>query len=68
MSFKRKFMYIAQKCLRPPAVIGNRELVELFVKTLDSVRATRVELQEIPQLIIIMKYGYNLPPGDSSEN
>jgi len=36
MSFKRRFMYIAQKCLRPPAVIGNRELVELFVKTLDS--------------------------------
>jgi len=36
MSFKRRFMYIAQKCLRPPAVTGNRELVELFVKTLDS--------------------------------
>ena len=29
-------MYIAQKCLRPLAVTGNRELVELFVKTLDS--------------------------------
>jgi len=36
MSFKRRFMYIAQKCLRPLAVTGNRELVELFVKTLDS--------------------------------
>jgi len=36
MSFKRRFVYIAQKCLRPPAVTGNRELVELFVKTLDS--------------------------------
>ena len=36
MSFKRRFMYIAQKCLRPPAVTGNRELMELFVKTLDS--------------------------------
>jgi len=36
MSFKRRFVYIAQKCLRPPAVAGNRELVELFVKTLDS--------------------------------
>jgi len=36
MSFKRRFLYIAQKCLRLPAVTGNRELVELFVKTLDS--------------------------------
>jgi len=36
MSFKRRFLYIAQKCLRPPAVTGNRELVELFVKTLDN--------------------------------
>jgi len=36
MSFKRRFVYIAQKCLRPPAVTENRELVELFVKTLDS--------------------------------
>ena len=36
MSFKRRFVYIAQKCLRPPAVTGNRELIELFVKTLDS--------------------------------
>jgi len=36
MSFKRRFVYIAQKCLRPPAVTRNRELVELFVKTLDS--------------------------------
>jgi len=46
----------------------NREEVdpELLLKV--SVRATGVELQEIPQLIIIVKYGYNLPPGDSSEN
>jgi len=36
MSFKRRFVYIAQKCLRPPAVTGNRELIELFVKTLNS--------------------------------
>jgi len=36
MSFKRRFLYIAQKYLRLPAVTGNRELVELFVKTLDS--------------------------------
>ena len=36
MSFKRRFLYIAQKYLRPPAVTGNRELIELFVKTLDS--------------------------------
>jgi len=36
MSFKRRFVYIAQKCLRPPAVTENRELIELFVKTLDS--------------------------------
>jgi len=37
MSFKRRFLYIAQKCLRLLAVTGNRELVELFVKTLDNV-------------------------------
>ena len=36
MSFKRRILYIAQKCLRPPAVTGNRELIELFVKTLDN--------------------------------
>jgi len=36
MSFKRRFVYIAQKYLRLPAVTGNKELVELFVKTLDS--------------------------------
>jgi len=36
MSFKRRFLYIAQKCLKLLAVTGNRELVELFVKTLDS--------------------------------
>jgi len=36
MSFKRRFLYIAQKYLRPPAVTGNRELIELFVKTLDN--------------------------------
>jgi len=35
MSFKRKFIFIAQKCLKPPAVTGNRGLVELFVKSLD---------------------------------
>jgi len=36
MSFKRRFLYIAQKCLKLPAVIGNKELIELFVKTLDN--------------------------------
>jgi len=36
MSFKRRFLYITQKCLRPLAITGNRELVELFVKTLDN--------------------------------
>jgi len=36
MSFKRRFVYIVQKYLRLPAVTGNKELVELFVKTLDS--------------------------------
>ena len=36
MSFKRRFLYIAQKYLRLLAVTENRELVELFVKTLDS--------------------------------
>jgi len=37
ISFKRRFLYIAQKCLRPLAVTGNRELVELFVETLDNI-------------------------------
>ena len=37
MSFKRRFLYIAQKYLRLLAVTENRELVELFVKTLDSI-------------------------------
>jgi len=36
MSFKRRFMFVAQKCLKLPAVTGNRELVELFVKSLDT--------------------------------
>ena len=36
ISFKRRFLYITQKCLKLPAVIKNKELVELFVKTLDS--------------------------------
>ena len=36
MSFKRRFLYIAQKCFKLPAVTENKELVELFVKTLDS--------------------------------
>jgi len=29
-------MFMAQKCLKPPAVTGNRELMELFVKSLDT--------------------------------
>jgi len=36
MSFERRFLYIAQKCLGPLAVTGNKELIELFVKTLVS--------------------------------
>jgi len=36
MSFKKRFMFVAQKCLKPPAVTGNRKLVELFVKSLDT--------------------------------
>jgi len=36
MEFKRRFMYIAQKCLKPPAITGNQELVELFVRSLDN--------------------------------
>jgi len=36
MSFKRRFIFVAQKCLKPPAVTGNRKLVELFVKSLDT--------------------------------
>ena len=37
ISFKRRFLYIAQKCLKLLAVTGNRKLVESFVKTLDNV-------------------------------
>jgi len=36
MSFKKRFMFMVQKCLKPPAVTGNRELVELFIKSLDT--------------------------------
>jgi len=35
IEFKCKFMYIVQKCLRPLAITGNCELVELFVQYLD---------------------------------
>ena len=35
IKFKCKFMYIVQKCLRPLAITGNCELVELFVQYLD---------------------------------
>jgi len=27
LDFKQKFFFIAQKCLKPPAITGNRELV-----------------------------------------
>jgi len=36
MKFKQQFMYITQKCLKPPAIIKNWELVELFVWLLDN--------------------------------
>jgi len=36
MKFKQWFMYIAQKCLKPPAITGNQELIELFVRSLDN--------------------------------
>jgi len=35
LDFKRKFLFIVQKCLKPPAITGNRELVEHFVRCLD---------------------------------
>jgi len=35
LDFKRKFFFIAQKCLKLPAITGNRELVEYFVWCLD---------------------------------
>jgi len=35
LDFKRKFSFIAQKCLKPPAITGNRELVEYFMQCLD---------------------------------
>jgi len=36
MEFKQRFMYIAQKCLKPPAITGNQKLIELFVRSLDN--------------------------------
>jgi len=36
LDFKQKFLFIAHKCLKPPAITGNRELVEHFVQCLDS--------------------------------
>jgi len=36
LDFKRKFLFIAQKYLKPPAITGNRELVEHFVRCLDA--------------------------------
>jgi len=35
LDFKRKFSFIVQKCLKPPAITGNRELVEYFMQCLD---------------------------------
>ena len=35
LAFKRKFMVEATKCLKPPALVSNRELVELFTNSLD---------------------------------
>jgi len=37
MSFKHRFAYITQKCLKPPAVTENRELIELFVKYIENI-------------------------------
>jgi len=36
MEFKWEFMYIAQKCLKPPVITGNQELIKLFVRSLDN--------------------------------
>jgi len=33
MEFKWWFMYIAQKCLKSPAITRNQELVKLFVRS-----------------------------------
>src|SRR5689334_15746574 len=35
LAFKRKFMTMANKCLADPALVTNRELVKLFVGSLD---------------------------------
>jgi len=36
MEFKRRFMYIFQKCLKPLAITGNQELIKFFVRSLDN--------------------------------
>lgn len=33
--FRRKFLVLLEKCLKPPTLMSNRELVEAFVKSLD---------------------------------
>jgi len=38
-------MYVAQKCLKLPIVTGNRELVELFVKSLDTMFQNALNLR-----------------------
>ncbi|EKM77000.1 hypothetical protein AGABI1DRAFT_130726 [Agaricus bisporus var. burnettii JB137-S8] len=35
LSFRRKFLTLAEKCAKPPAVMSNRELVEAFMGALD---------------------------------
>jgi len=36
LDFKWKFFFIVQKCLKPLAITGNRELVEYFMQCLDA--------------------------------
>jgi len=36
LDFKWKFLFIAQKCLKPLAITGNRELIEYFMQCLDT--------------------------------
>ena len=35
LAFKRCFVYIAQKCLKLPAITENKELVDLFVRNIN---------------------------------
>ena len=45
LAFKRHFIYIAQKYLKPPTIIENKKLVKLFVKSLGTIFQNTLNLR-----------------------